>query len=137
MYNGWDVHSYSKDWAPILTANHPFLLERISSLEFETTCTEIKTYYSKSVIVQSTLEKFKNRFKTENTKVEEKEVEGGYYDSDLGKVNCAKLLVETWKKIKQLKEDSLYQLFEETLNDINNTCVQGDSHRLFALYHVL
>ena len=57
-----------------------------------------------------------------------------YIDPDLNNLDINILLYETWELIKKL--DS-YKEFSETLFEIEQHCIQGDSHRLWTLYIAL
>ena len=60
-------------------------------------------------------------------------------DADLCNVVPAGLLVITWELALKVSGSSptLRLMFEQTLSDMGTTCVQGDTHRLFSLYHAL
>lgn len=62
---------------------------------------------------------------------------GGYEDSALKNLNVLRLLEATWNSITKLNEPSMESLFFETLADVSSTCPEGDSHRLFFLWHAL
>jgi hypothetical protein len=58
-------------------------------------------------------------------------------DPDLFKINCSRIMIETWMKIVKFSDVSVTRLFMETLSDINNTCVAGITHRLLYIYIML
>ena len=59
---------------------------------------------------------------------------GWIVDPEIPGLNSAVLLKLLWKQLQQLNEPSLFKHFNETLDQISMTCVQGISHRLFSDY---
>ena len=58
-------------------------------------------------------------------------------DSDIGGLYEAGLLVIVWNQVSAFNEAETYKHFSDTMLDIGNTCVQGDTHRLFETYVAL
>lgn len=58
----------------------------------------------------------------------------GAIDNDLCSISVAGLLCVVWSDCVVPRIDSTLNLFVGTLCDMGTTCVQGDSHRLFAAY---
>ena len=55
-------------------------------------------------------------------------------DNDACNIQIGGMFVLTWRLCKRLGEE---KAFLETLEEISNHCLQGDSHRLFVLYYAL
>lgn len=123
-YRGWDVHAYTppvQQWfqqrlRPRLPSEGPLLTEWMAALN------EMRHVYGKWPAAMGALIKMNSRYRAQQK---------GYMDRDLGPGgNVASILLYSWALVKRKKEPSLTRLFGETLSDIGNTCVQGDSHRL-------
>lgn len=61
----------------------------------------------------------------------------GAIDRDLGSVSVAGLLCVVWSDCVVPRIGMAFDIFVSTLCDMGTTCVQGDSHRLFATYVAL
>jgi hypothetical protein len=133
-YRGWDVHQYS-----------PYLRDRLAELgrdfskspddgEFQAVCSEI------SQLLDTTTEPPPDDAQLSAArlalaKMRNRAAAGNYVDPDLGGAQVGAILVETWRKVQQA--DDVKAVFIETLADIGDTCVQGDSHRLLLLWLAL
>ena len=120
MYKGWNTHAYTDDWKAVIGGVTLFQAAT-GQKDYLQTLEELEKKYGKL----PAFPKFRRLYTPKL---------GGYMDSKFGNVNVATLLVATWKKVKSLAEPSIYRGFGEILQDIGTTCVQGDSHRLFAYW---
>lgn len=121
-----DVHQWSE-------AMRKQLAEEFSSLPAETALREkhfpearqeIEERYKGDREIIAVLEKIKGRV--------------GVKDHALGGVLPAGLLVVVWaNQVTILNTPEIYEHFRLTLIDIGGTCLQGDTHRLFATYVAL
>lgn len=127
---GWNVHAYSKTYNTFLGKQKNLLDSLKSPIDpniFNKTLFEITERY-KDQKIKNVLNKFKSRY---NIAIK------GYRDPDLHNLNVAFLLYVTWNKVKELNDNSIWELFHECLLDIGMTCLQGDSHRLLNIYSSL
>jgi hypothetical protein len=122
-YKGWDVHSYTTETRQVA-----------KGLDCFGACSEERFYSALNLAldwwkdhdqlvdsrkVLDCIKKFKTRWHGSV---------GGWRDPDLDGANCAELFCRAAELVQ--RERGLVVLFLETLQDIENTCVQGDSHRL-------
>ncbi|MDR3541961.1 MAG: hypothetical protein P4L69_13480 [Desulfosporosinus sp.] len=117
-----NVHHWSPAMREVINTEYPRLCEQ-SKLYFEMfdkVVEEIASYYHEDPMVKMVLAKMVGR----------KQVT----DMDLCGVMPAGLLALIWiEYIKRIDEKECYDLFQDTLLDMSQTCVQGDSHRLFTI----
>jgi hypothetical protein len=93
-------------------------------LHFEEACAEILAKYKGDPAVAAVLAKIRSR--------------KGVKDMHLCGVLPAGLLAIVWAdQVTLINEPELYEHFRLTLIDIGGTCLQGDTHRLFATYVAL
>lgn len=59
---------------------------------------------------------------------------GKIIDPEVADLNITLVLKILWNKIKELNDSSTYRHFNETLDQIGMTCIQGISHRIFIDY---
>lgn len=65
---------------------------------------------------------------------------GGYFDSDLSGLNVSILLIKIWDRIgfgESEIDSDLRILFQDILDETNQTCTQGDSHRFLQFYMIV
>jgi len=126
---GWqqpDVHSRTPEMRNQLKAEFPDLVGhslRMGPL-FSLACADIRAHYGGNQAVEHCLSKMERRASTT--------------DHDLGGVLPAGLLAIVWlDQVSRIDEPECYDHFLATLVDMGGTCVQGDTHRLFATYVAL
>lgn len=119
-YKGWDVHAWSSSFSGEASSDKE-LFGNATQEEIEQVRLEILEKYGsqKSTIVEKIIGR------------------AGISDNDLAGVNVGKLLVKTWELVKSISDDSVFSLLSETLEDIGQTCLQGDTHRLWSFYRAL
>lgn len=93
-------------------------LTKLYSTSFDRAANEIREIYKGDRDVAACLDKMTRR----------KDI----VDKDLCGVMPAGLLSLVWED--KIKPNGAYDHFLGTLKDMGTTCVQGDSHRLFATY---
>lgn len=59
---------------------------------------------------------------------------GKIIDPEVSDLNITLVLKIVWNKIKELNDPSTFRHFNETLDQIGMTCIQGISHRIFIDY---
>jgi hypothetical protein len=123
MANNWqnpDVHAHTNEMREVINELYKTLptqtQHRLS--EFDRATIEILKHYEGDIHIINTIQKM----------IARKDV----LDSQLSNVSPAGLLSIVWFDI--IKPTSEFDHFRDTLNDMGGTCVQGDSHRLFATY---
>ena len=117
-----DVHFWSPAMRELVKTEFPRLRDqsRIYAEKFEECVDEIKTFYSHNALIVQVMDKMTNRKKA--------------IDVDLYGVVPAGLLSLVWMEyVKRINEKECYDLFKDTLLDMAQTCVQGDSHRLLTI----
>jgi hypothetical protein len=121
-YKGYNVHA----WSPLMKK---LVLEQYTSLPAETNSARSKfkavagDIIAKLPQLASIVTKIESRF--------------DIADSDIGGLYEAGLLVIVWNQVRAFNEAETYKHFSDTMLDIGNTCVQGDTHRLFETYIAL
>ncbi len=122
-YLGYDIHAYTHQIS-ILVKSMPSDLFNVivSDIEFQNTIDEMTQKYGDKPAFSNFRSVFHN-----NTIV----------DPEIPNINIALVLIRVWNKIKELNEPSTYNHFNETLDQIGHTCIQGVSHRLLMDYCVL
>lgn len=121
-----DVHQWSEAMRKQLQEEFPGLPEETAKREihFDEACAEILSLYRDDPEVKSVLAKIRSR--------------KGVRDQHLCGVLPAGLLAIVWAdQVTLINEPELYEHFRLTLIDIGGTCLQGDTHRLFATYVAL
>ena len=121
-----DVHQWSETMRKQLQEEFPSLPEETARREvhFEEACAEILDAYRGDAGIAAVLNKIKGR--------------KGLKDQHLYGVLPAGLLVIVWvDQVTLMNEPEIYEHFRLTLVDIGGTCLQGDTHRLFATYVAL
>jgi hypothetical protein len=125
-YKGWDVHSYTN------LINTPEIKEMLKRVNYHLTqprayelFQEIRDHYTDEKINQVLMKMLSRCYLMGNNAF-------GYIDPDI-QINVISLLHCTWQNVKIQNEQSLFKLMKETLLDIGQTCIQGDSHRLIML----
>ena len=115
-----DVHAHTREMVMQLCQEFADLprLTVTAIDEFEEVCAEILAKYPSEPVVVACLEKMRNRKLV--------------VDRDLCGVMPAGLLAVVWNQV--VKPTEAYDHFLGTLKDMGTTCVQGDTHRLFATY---
>jgi hypothetical protein len=161
MYKGWDCHAYTQDCVQLWLSMRP-LYERKTTVEGLATEMQTLTIIDSPDpnFVQLTLpmpdneigdliksiqdflmprfpENLNNQLcwqAVQKMRARCLTSRGGYEDGHLADLNIIRLLEAVWEVVKKLNEESIYMLFVETLEDIQLTCPEGDSHRLLMLF---
>lgn len=121
-YKGYNVHSWSPLMKKLVIEQYPKLPEETNSArsQFKAVASDI---ISKLPQLTPIVSKIESRL--------------DITDGDIGGIYGAGLLVIVWKQVKEFNEAETYKHFSDTMLDIGNTCVQGDTHRLFETYIAL
>jgi len=117
-----DVHSWSPAMRELVKAEFPRLRDQSRTYleRFDESVAEIREHYNNNPPVGRVLDKLVMRKKA--------------IDVDLFGVVPAGLLALVWTEyVLVIDEKECYDLFRDTLLDMAQTCVQGDSHRLFTI----
>lgn len=142
-YKGWDCHAYTEDckrsWLHLQSIKKsgtddedefghlktPMTSEELNLLT--NSIEELLMHYlpQGNELSWQAMQKMKSRFQ---------EARGGYGDGSLVGLNVLRLLEAVWKRVSELNDESINALFIETLDDIQLTCPEGDSHRLLMLF---
>ena len=123
MSTNWqnpDVHARTAEMSAQLLREFPELprLTMLYASSFDRAAKEIKAKYAGNEVVAACLEKMWRRREA--------------IDNDLCGVRPSGLLSLVWED--KIKPNGAYDHFLGTLIDMGTTCLQGDSHRLFATY---
>ena len=129
IYIGSDIHAYTSQINKVAERYREILSGKIDSDKFETLLTEMLAAYGP----KDTFVNLKNVFH-----------EGFITDPEVPTITVAILLEKVWSQVKESERNeakenaqqqpitsSLKAHFDQTLNDISMTCIQGISHRLF------
>ena len=122
MYQGYDVHSYSKQWSLVATEHADLLQKPVGKMQWSQFLGEV-TPYIKTTKAADALRQLDSGYQ-----------QGTDIDRDLSNLSVSRLCLETWALIT---EKGNVSDFLETLEEIHTTCLQGQSHRLFALWIAL
>jgi hypothetical protein len=119
---GWDTHAYTQQINTLVQSMPPDMFNvSVSDADFQQTLYEMTQKYG----YKPAYANFRNVFRN-NTIV----------DPEISNINIALVLIRLWNKVKELNEPSTYKHFSETLDQIDQTCIQGVSHRLLMDYNV-
>lgn len=125
IYHGTDIHAYTQQLKTMSDHYSPDIINKygnvISEEEWNHLLSELQKHYGKKVALMNMNSQFKN---------------GWISDPQVPSLNSAILLKALWEKIKR-NDVSMIKHFEETLDQIGSTCIQGISHRLFIDYIAL
>jgi len=114
-----DVHA----WTPFFAHAIEFCKEQLqypcSQEEWTVLLNEIKLHVQNDVLIM--MEKWDHDFQT---------IKDQWIDPDLQGIHVGQVFIYTWKVLKDNQSESL---MDETLRDINDTCIQGITHRLLSL----
>lgn len=132
FYSGWIVESWTtqmrQDVSMTLT---PEKLDQLKDpIPIEDVITLIASIVSISSELMPVMEKMKSRSSLVNGNL------CLYTDPALYHINIWNLLQNLYNEVEN-NYPELKDLFIETLKDAGNTCVSGDSHRLFWLYSTI
>jgi len=124
IYAGYDIHAYTRQVNEVASKYQSQFSGELSVEEFETILNELQTTYGSKVTYTNLRNTFRN---------------GAILDPDVPNINVAILLKTVWKVVKESdvsntetsSSSSLKSHFNQTLDDIGMTCIQGISHRLF------
>jgi len=121
-YKGRDVHAWSGTMKQLVVEKYSLLPSATTALrsKFDDTAAEINAKFPH---LASVVAKIKLR--------------SACVDNDIGGLYGAGLLVLVWQRVRSINEPETYKHFEDTMMDIGQTCLQGDTHRLFATYIAL
>ena len=124
IYAGRDIHAYTNQVNRAAVKYMDMFAGQLDSVAFETILSEmIAAYGSKNTFVN-----LRNVFKN-----------GYITDPDVPIINVAILLQKVWNQVKESEQNiarnpptstSFKVHFNQTLDDIGMTCIQGISHRL-------
>lgn len=122
---GTDIHAYTIQFQTILdevqeTLKHYDLC--IHDEEFEELISVMKNKYGNKPAFNNIQRSYSN---------------GRIIDPQLPGLNIALLLKVLWLLLCEVNDESIYAHFQETLDMIGETCIQGVSHRLCYDYIVL
>ena len=120
-YLGRNVHAYTREWKAL--ADDPALREPVSGEDWRRLLWDIECSLPAAPHQIPCLGKFGQLYREAN---------GGYTDAQFGNVNVSRLLLLLWRLVVRIDDPSTYRAFRQTLVEVGMTCVQGDSHRLFA-----
>ena len=132
QYKAWDTHAYSQDFRAILAHRGLHFALDPTAEAFDAAIAEIKALLSSKWPEEQ--DRTAQPSWVAVLKMEARQAAGNYIDQDLGGEHVGAILVATWQLVREADVD---ELFIETLADIGDTCIQGDSHRLLALYLAL
>lgn len=124
IYLGYDIHAYTQQVKDI-AHYHQARLEkhygtnRVDEAEFNKIMHEMERTYGHKVAFQN----IRNLYR-----------DGVISDPHVPGLNSALVLRALWDKVKEINEYSTYNHFNETLDQISSTCIQGVTHRLFIDY---
>lgn len=140
-YRGWDTHAYTSllqnetllDAFRQATCDPVTILSRdkAAALIADIQDTLVTHNIADTHKTQPVLSKMLARWQTTETL-------DGYYDAEIGNVNIFSLLAACWQHIVACgMHPTMLHFFVETLLDADQTCVQGDSHRIALFYIAL
>lgn len=126
IWKGYNIHAYT----PEIQNQIQSVISKLTAMYgtvvvqdiFQTILCEMHQRYGPKIFFSN----LKNNFK-----------QGWIRDPELPGLNSAVLLQAIWDILKKKNEVSLYKHFDETLNQIGSTCIQGISFRLFMDYIAL
>jgi hypothetical protein len=121
-----DVLQWSEAMRKQLSEEFPSLPSETALREhtFEKVCVEILARFKGDAGIAAVLSKIRSRI--------------GVPDRHLCDVRPAGLLAVVWSDLVDPRANpELYEHFRLTLLDVGGTCLQGDTHRLFATYVAL
>ena len=123
-----DVHAWSRTLQETLQQFYPTLPSDCAGYfsRWDTVMEQMKLRYSPSEFseMRGVLEKVKSR--------------KDLHDRDLAELSPANLFCYLWvQTIYRVDDRDTYRHFYETVKDMGNTCLQGDTHRLFFSYVIL
>lgn len=121
-YKGYNVHA----WSPLMKK---LVLEQYPTLPAETNSARPRFKAAAADII--------NRLPQLAPIIAKIESRIDIVDGDIGGLYGAGLLVIVWNQVKSFNEAETYIHFSDTMLDVGNTCVQGDTHRLFETYIAL
>ena len=128
LWKGTNIHLYTPMLQQVL--NNGEILSKLES-QYGRMVTE-ETF---ETILKDLTKKYGSKPTYSNLKTNFKK--GFIRDPELPGLNSAVLLQALWAQLEPSKDASLHQHFNETLNEIGVTCIQGISHRLLMDYLVL
>lgn len=128
-YVGWDTHAYSAQFKKSMEERNLDFMAPVESKEWDTMVAELNNCYSHDNCALRAI-------RTQNDRIKSSE-KGVMIDSDLYRCDLARIMLETWKTVKNLNDNSLFKGFGEILCDIGSTCLQGATHRLLTYYVAL
>ena len=114
IYLGYDVHAYTHQMNFVAESYQSQFQGELSNNEFEMIIQELQEAYGPKVTYMNLRQVFRN---------------GSIVDPQVPCINVAIVLKTVWCKVKT-SEQSLKSYFNQTLDDIGMTCIQGISHRL-------
>ena len=132
-YFGWNVHSYGPAWTKTIqeiraSPSPPDMWSPVDNDVATHLFEVIAEHYRADQKVFGVLTKMSMRYREDI---------GGYFDPELAGVNAIRLLMLAWKAVTESDDQSVYDGFREMLHDIGDTCVQGDTFRLFVYWWAL
>jgi hypothetical protein len=118
-----DVHAWTPEMKRIMTEEYPNLIDisKQYAIKFDDACLDIMSIFGGAdPLIPVVLNKMSGR----RTCV----------DKYLGGVVPAGLFAYVWfEYVRKIHETECYILFKNTLMDMGQTCIQGDTHRLFTI----
>lgn len=132
-YKGWDVHAYSGDIRTQLESATKRLVACLEKCNIDTASVSSPEH------VEKLLTSISERYTSEGQRQAIANIRANWQttDRDLNNMPITLLLTATWIEVNAANDPSIWALFGETLQDIGMTCIQGITHRLFALWQSL
>ena len=130
---GWDCHAYTVYFREAIVRMGLDFHQPVEPATFSTAVEEMRDLMRSHFPQQPALAEQQPSWAALQ-KMVAREAAGSYVDPDLDGQSVARILVDTWRLVRSAEVD---ELFVETLTDIGQTCMQGDSHRLLALFIAL
>lgn len=128
--NDNDVHIYTEEYRQKLKerfADYALFQSKVSPSLWEQTMTAIKEMFPGNATIEGVVRKYQGRYNEEI---------GGYRDNDIS-VNVAATIVQLHNLVVRKGDDSITRLYQQILEDIGQTCIQGDSFRTISLWIAL
>lgn len=126
VWKGFNIHRYTPELEQLM--NNASYIEKLNGHGETVPEEEFRN------IIRSLTKKYGPKVTYSN--LEKNFQKGWIKDPQLPSLNSAVLLRAIWEYLESKQDESLYKHFDETLNQIGTTCVQGISHRLFMDYIV-
>ena len=125
IYKGYNIHAYTSDISEAVRSSYLFIVQHwgdyVHERTFNRIIAELNDFFGPKPV-------YDNLRSAYDIKA------GTIHDPQVPKLNAAVLLEALWLTLKRINDPSTYAHFNETLNQIGTTCIQGITHRLFIDY---